>query len=197
MALAALGMALGEFRLGRRQAWLWVRLGSMAAILLGFFQEAEPLGGYERIWLYGVPPVVCFLFGHREGTAWSSLVLLGWLGVAFGPALQGTELPYSSSFVARFSFSYVIISLLAFEVEWRRLGYRLRLSRETEALRRALRDVEVLQGFVPICAECKSVRDDRGYWSEIGAYLEEHSLAQVREALCAECRAMSQVGPQP
>lgn len=195
VALLALGMALWEFRRGRRRAWLWARLGSMALILLGFFQEAEPLGGYERIWLYGVPPVVCFLFGHREGTAWSSLVLVGWLVLAFGPALQGMELHSPAPFVARFSFSYVIISLLAFEVEWRRLGYRRHLGRETEALRRALGDVQVLQGFVPICAACKSVRDDRGYWSEIGAYLEEHSLAQVREAVCGKCRAATQRGP--
>jgi len=45
-----------------------------------------------------------------------------------------------------------------------------------------------LRGLVPICASCKRIRDDGGYWNQLEAYVEEHSEAEFTHGICAECR---------
>lgn len=54
-------------------------------------------------------------------------------------------------------------------------------------LQEALEKVKTLRGFIPICASCKKVRDDQGYWSQVEAYISEHSLAEFSHDICPEC----------
>jgi hypothetical protein len=54
-------------------------------------------------------------------------------------------------------------------------------------LANALLDVKTLSGLLPICASCKKIRDDRGYWSQIEQYLEQHSDAEFTHSLCPDC----------
>lgn len=54
-------------------------------------------------------------------------------------------------------------------------------------LKTALGEVKTLSGMLPICASCKKVRDDRGYWSQIESYLSEHSGAEFSHSYCPEC----------
>lgn len=54
-------------------------------------------------------------------------------------------------------------------------------------LRLALEEVKRLSGLIPICAECKKVRDDEGYWSDVEEYLHEHSDVRFSHGLCPEC----------
>lgn len=54
-------------------------------------------------------------------------------------------------------------------------------------LQKALDDVRVLSGIVPICSWCKQIRDDRGYWKQLEAYLSEHSEARFSHGICPEC----------
>lgn len=54
-------------------------------------------------------------------------------------------------------------------------------------LRRALNEVEILRGMLPICASCKKIRDDKGYWNHIETYLSEHSHLDFTHTLCPEC----------
>lgn len=54
-------------------------------------------------------------------------------------------------------------------------------------LTRALADVKQLSGMLPICSRCKKVRDDQGYWSQIEAYLSEHTEATFTHGVCPEC----------
>lgn len=56
-------------------------------------------------------------------------------------------------------------------------------------LQQALAEVRTLSGLLPICSYCKKVRDDRGYWSQIEAYVSEHSEAQFSHGICPECLA--------
>jgi ligand-binding sensor domain-containing protein len=75
-------------------------------------------------------------------------------------------------------------------------GYRWRVralrASEAELKRRveaALADVRVLSGLLPICANCKKIRDDKGYWSQIESYIHKHSEAQFTHGICPECAA--------
>ena len=54
-------------------------------------------------------------------------------------------------------------------------------------LHKALKEVKTLSGFLPICASCKKIRDDKGYWNQIEAYISEHSEAEFSHGICPEC----------
>jgi PAS domain S-box-containing protein len=56
-------------------------------------------------------------------------------------------------------------------------------------LQDALSKVKTLSGMIPICASCKKIRDDGGYWNQIESYLREHSEAEFSHGLCPECMA--------
>ena len=67
----------------------------------------------------------------------------------------------------------------------------LRLNRalheKNAELEEALANVKTLSGLVPICAHCKKVRDDRGYWSMVEDYVTAHSDAKFSHGLCPDC----------
>lgn len=54
-------------------------------------------------------------------------------------------------------------------------------------LREALNKVKVLTGFLPVCATCKKIRNDSGYWQQIDAYIREHTEAVVSHSICPDC----------
>ncbi len=54
-------------------------------------------------------------------------------------------------------------------------------------LNRALENIKTLKGLLPICAKCKKIRDDKGYWTQIEGYIERHSEALFSHGLCPEC----------
>jgi hypothetical protein len=55
------------------------------------------------------------------------------------------------------------------------------------AYRQALAEVKVLQGIVPICSMCKNIRDDKGAWQQVEAYVRSHSEVQFSHGLCPAC----------
>jgi PAS domain S-box-containing protein len=61
---------------------------------------------------------------------------------------------------------------------------RERLIRELQA---ALADVRTLRGLVPICAWCKRIRNDEGYWEQLELYLKNHSEADFTHGMCPQC----------
>jgi PAS domain S-box-containing protein len=54
-------------------------------------------------------------------------------------------------------------------------------------LQEALAKIKTLKGLIPICAWCKKVRDDKGYWNEIESYVRKHSDADFTHGICPEC----------
>lgn len=54
-------------------------------------------------------------------------------------------------------------------------------------LEEALSRVKTLSGLLPICANCKKIRDDRGYWNQIEEFIRDHSFAQFSHGICPEC----------
>lgn len=61
------------------------------------------------------------------------------------------------------------------------------LRRSNEELQQALREVKVLKGLVPICASCKKIRNDQGFWQQLEEYLQQHSEAEFSHGLCTPC----------
>ncbi len=56
-----------------------------------------------------------------------------------------------------------------------------------EDLQEALAQVKKLSGMLPICASCKKIRNDEGYWEQIEAYIRDHSEVEFSHGLCPEC----------
>jgi PAS domain S-box-containing protein len=56
-------------------------------------------------------------------------------------------------------------------------------------LQNALADIKTLSGLVPICANCKKIRDDQGYWTQLEAYIQDRSEAQFSHSICPDCAA--------
>jgi len=54
-------------------------------------------------------------------------------------------------------------------------------------LQQALASIKTLSGLIPICASCKKIRDDQGYWNQLEAYISEHSDAEFSHGICPEC----------
>lgn len=69
----------------------------------------------------------------------------------------------------------------------RRKNRELELRRSNEELQKALKEVKVLRGLIPICASCKKIRNDGGFWQQLEEYLGEHSEAEFSHGLCQPC----------
>ena len=73
----------------------------------------------------------------------------------------------------------------------RDISERERVRKEREKLiaelQEALVKVKALKGLLPICAWCKKVRNDQGYWQQIEAYIRDHSEADFSHGICPEC----------
>ncbi|MFH1756421.1 MAG: PAS domain S-box protein [Pseudomonadota bacterium] len=68
---------------------------------------------------------------------------------------------------------------------------RKRIEAEREKLvrdlQKALSEVKTLKGIFPICASCKKIRDDKGYWKQIEVYIRDHSEAEFSHGICPDC----------
>jgi len=54
-------------------------------------------------------------------------------------------------------------------------------------LKEALNEIKTLRGILPICANCKKIRDDEGYWNILETYVEKHSEVSFSHGICPEC----------
>lgn len=63
-----------------------------------------------------------------------------------------------------------------------------RLRRSNLELMSAREELETLSSLLPMCAWCKEIRDDQGYWKNLETYLAEHMNAEVTHSICPKCR---------
>ncbi len=54
-------------------------------------------------------------------------------------------------------------------------------------LQSAIEHIKTLRGIIPICASCKKIRDDKGYWQQVEAYVSRHTEAQFSHGVCPDC----------
>ncbi len=62
-----------------------------------------------------------------------------------------------------------------------------KLLETNDQLQLALTEVKKLSGLLPICASCKKIRDDKGYWNQIEIYIRNHSEADFSHSICPDC----------
>jgi hypothetical protein len=61
------------------------------------------------------------------------------------------------------------------------------LQARNQELQEALTKVKTLSGLLPICASCKKIRDDQGYWQQVEEYIQKHSEAEFTHGICPDC----------
>jgi PleD family two-component response regulator len=85
---------------------------------------------------------------------------------------------------------YIVTRAIRYAIERHQI-----LEERKKLMQEALATVKTLKGLLPICATCKKIRDDKGYWNQLEAYIEAHSDAEFTHGLCPECkkRAFSKV----
>jgi hypothetical protein len=96
--------------------------------------------------------------------------------------------PYSSNFYAVWNTMTRLVSFFVIGVTLSRLRQLLDRERQTaEKLRQALSEIKVLETFLPICAECKKIRDKSGEWQDLEDYIGQHSNTRFSHSYCPEC----------
>lgn len=61
------------------------------------------------------------------------------------------------------------------------------LRKNVNELQQAVQEIRTLRGIVPICAGCKKIRDDKGYWNQVEVYIGKHTEAEFSHSLCPDC----------
>jgi hypothetical protein len=86
----------------------------------------------------------------------------------------------------------IIITITVFSID---TYYRINMKQQTELthknsdLEKALLKVRHLSGLLPICSKCRRIRDDKGNWNKLEAYIKEHAEVSFSHGLCPECAA--------
>jgi DNA-binding response OmpR family regulator len=71
----------------------------------------------------------------------------------------------------------------------RSIRYAIERKKLLAQVENSLKEIKVLQGLLPICMNCKKIRDDQGVWTQMEAYISTHSNAEFSHGLCSECAA--------
>ena len=73
------------------------------------------------------------------------------------------------------------------EVGRRMMELQDALASRIAELGKALDEIKTLRGIVPICAHCKKIRDDKGFWQQVEVYVHRHTKAEFSHGICPEC----------
>ena len=155
----------------------------LALVYLGLVNVAVHLGDARSpmvFWGISVGIAAVFLYGVKGQLAWFVLVL------AFLPLVQTLKAgPLAGRVIALDAAQVHVLTQATYLGLLTFLTYCFVLFRRR--LDEALASVKVLSGLLPICASCKRIRDDRGYWNQIESYLRAHTEAEFSHGVCPDC----------
>ncbi len=69
----------------------------------------------------------------------------------------------------------------------RAIRYAIERKKLLTQLEHSMKEIRQLRGFLPICMNCKKIRDDKGYWTQVEVYISSHSETEFSHGLCPEC----------
>ncbi len=144
-------------------------------------------------WVYVLPLLLFFFLGRRDGLISIGFALLLLALLLFFPNVVRAH-DYGIQTGLRFFVSFIFVAVIGYGLEASRYRFSDMLRREHEELleekanlEKALTQIKTLRGLLPMCASCKKIRDDSGYWKQIESYLHEHSDAKFSHGICPDC----------
>ena len=160
--------------------------GLVLAVILGVI---DFVSGYEISFsIFYLAPIVFVTWFAGKGMGFAAASISALVGlvadIATGHAFSHPLIPFWNALV-RFGFFLIVVAGLS----------RLKLSHEeqtrvTRELRESIDKIKILSGLIPICAWCKKVRNEEGYWQQVEAYISENSEATFTHGICQECKEM-------
>jgi len=160
----------------------WVFSGLI--IIICVTDIVVPLGIAVGV-LYIVPVLLSLWYYPKErqntyilALVSSALIVVGFLFSPPGGSVSESLSNRALSILAVWSTAVLVIQRKTLEEK------RERSIAERE---RALDEIKILRGFLPICASCKKIRDDQGCWTQIEVYIRDHSEAEFSHGICSEC----------
>jgi hypothetical protein len=160
----------------------WVALAALIGVL-GYVDYAT---GFETTFFvfYFIPVV----FGATRLGLLAGILLSVVSAFVWGAADHLSGHAYSSHMIAVWNTFVRLVAFLT--VAWMTARNADLLARERAVslrLRKAIAEVKVLEGLLPICSSCKRIRDDRGSWQHVEVYVQKRSSATFTHGLCPEC----------
>ncbi|MBN1850868.1 MAG: hypothetical protein JW932_20050 [Deltaproteobacteria bacterium] len=144
-------------------------------------------------WLSPFPLMFMFFLGKREGVLTAG-VFFGVLCMLLINPFSFKIHEYSVGTSLRFLVALLLVMLMAYGLETSRDKFaRLliekheKLLEEKQHLQEALGEIKTLSGLIPICSNCKKIRDDKGYWQQVEIYVKNHSSADFSHGICPDC----------
>jgi hypothetical protein len=173
------------FEIPSPPGYAWRLLGIPLTILVALldYYTAEELN--VTLLYLGPIALASWKLGKKEAIVVAAFSALIWfVEDRLRPGSMGSLLIPALNMVGLFGFFLTVVLILtslrkAFTAQQRLIA----------ELEEALGRVKTLSGLLPICSWCKRVRDDRGYWRAVEAYVEEHSDAEFTHGICPECMA--------
>lgn len=149
--------------------------------------------GTVLYWVYMLPLLLFYFFGKWEGAVWAVGLIVGLGAIMIFPSIFGAY-NYGNVVVSRFFITLPLVMVMGFGLESSRHTFSRLLAEKNVALRRekeqvelALAEIKTLSGLIPICSNCKKVRNDSGYWEQVETYIQDHSQALFSHSVCPEC----------
>jgi len=180
-----------------RCRYLFVGVAAVWAVAASYSPSTSPT---IFVWNALFIPYVFFLLGKRNGLIFSSVFIPLVAALFINSHMPELQILSIESIANVVIFTICLFAFCLF-YEYARSGIEGELIEDIQMrkkaenknlvliaeLQRALNEVKKLSGLLPICASCKSVRDDNGYWSQVEVYLEQNSDAEFSHGLCPDC----------
>lgn len=178
-----------------------ISMVAMAGLFFFFIVYGGVSNKTYYTWSFLYPFLTMFLLGTVRGTFFAFLLL----GLVFIVFFIGRYQEFISLHAVeneiRFATAYITMYLISFVIEKVRQSTQVRLNVTNARLKKTLADKEdlirklqktidevtALRGILPICSQCKKIRDDKGYWHQVETYLRTHSEADFTHSLCPDC----------
>jgi hypothetical protein len=172
------------------------RLGLILLSLSFFWGVAIGSGnGTLLYWFYMMPLFFLFFLGKFEGSL-GTIIFLTILAILLINPLHLAIYPYDLQISIRFLVSLVFVSIMAYGLEFSRQWFSElltaahdKLVTEKKQLEEALNNIQILRGLLPMCANCKKIRDHQGDWQPVEVYLSQRSEVEFSHGICPECKA--------
>jgi DNA-binding NarL/FixJ family response regulator len=91
--------------------------------------------------------------------------------------------------VQRGAQDYIVKGQVTGSMLGRSIQYAIERKKLVTQLENSAREINKLRGILPICASCKKIRDDKGYWTQVEVYISDHSETEFTHGICPECAA--------
>lgn len=140
-------------------------------------------GGYEMdVFVFYFLPVAVAAWGGNRYLSYAIAILCAAAWIT-ADRMSGHIYANSTNLWWNAGVRLLSFLIIGHDVARIRAGYEI----ERQAKKRAVTELNAMRGLLPICASCKKIRDDQGYWRQLEHFIESHSEARFTHGLCKAC----------